>query len=137
MSCGKLKSLLTSKDYVLKGTSPVHRQPLPVEIDGKDGSSKDIKVPNLAYKEWFVKDQQVMSLTLGSLARDVLAQDTTTNVWSAIDAMYSSHNRARVANTRLTLAMTQKGNQSVAEYIGKMRTLGYEMAAAGRKLEKE
>jgi hypothetical protein len=121
----------------LTGASPAPA----VEEDGKDSTGKDVKVPNPLYEEWFARDQQVLSLVLGSLARDVLAQvaaqDTTTNLWSAIEEMYSSQNRAKVVNTRLSLATTQKGNQSIAEYVGKMRTLGDEMAAAGRKLEQE
>jgi hypothetical protein len=121
----------------LTGASPAPD----VETDGKDGAGKDAKVPNLAYEEWFARDQQVLSLILGSLARDVLAQvaaqDTAAKLWSAIEEMYSSQNRAKAVNTRLALATAQKGSQSIAEYVGKMRTLGDEMAAAGRKLEEE
>jgi hypothetical protein len=111
------------------------------EVDGKDSTGKDAKVPNPLYEEWFARDQQVLILVLGSLARDVLAQvaaqDTTTNLWSAIEEMYSSQNRAKAVNTQLALATAQKGNQSIADYVDKMRTLGDEMAAAGRKLEQE
>ena len=51
--------------------------------------------------------------------------------------MFSSQTRARAVNTRLALATTQKGSMTVAEYVGKMKTLGDEMAAAGRPLEDE
>jgi hypothetical protein len=40
-----------------------------------------------------------------------------------------------VLNTRVALATTQKSNQSVAEYVGKMLTLENEMVAANRYLE--
>lgn len=43
--------------------------------------------------------------------------------------------KARPLNTRLALSTAQKGNQFVAEFVCKMRTLGDEMAAAGRPLE--
>lgn len=49
--------------------------------------------------------------------------------------MFSSQTRARAVNTRLALSTAHKGNMSVAEYVGKMRSLGDEMAAAGRPLE--
>lgn len=49
--------------------------------------------------------------------------------------MFASRTRARAINTRLALATASKGNQSVTEYVGKMRALGDEMAAAGRPLE--
>jgi hypothetical protein len=39
--------------------------------------------------------------------------------------------------TQLAVATTQKGNQSVAKYVGKMHTLGDEIAAADMKLEEE
>lgn len=85
-----------------------------VKVDGKDDAGKVIKVVNPAYEEWYAKDQQVMSFILGSLGRDILAQvaakETTIEVWSAIEVMYPSQNRARAVNTRLALAATQKGN---------------------------
>jgi hypothetical protein len=40
-------------------------------------------------------------------------------------------------NTRLALGTTRKGNLTVAEYFGKMKSLGDEMAAAGRPLDDE
>jgi hypothetical protein len=40
-------------------------------------------------------------------------------------------------NTRMALANTKMGNTSMAEYFAKMRALGDEMNAAGRKLEDE
>jgi hypothetical protein len=51
--------------------------------------------------------------------------------------MFSSQMRARVVNTRMALANTKNGNTSTAEYFAKMRALGDEMNAAGRKLEDE
>ena len=75
----------------------------PEQIDGKDASGNDTKVVNPAYDVWFATDQQVLSFVLGSLGREVLAQvaakETAAELWSAIEAMYSSQNRARVVNT--------------------------------------
>jgi hypothetical protein len=51
--------------------------------------------------------------------------------------MFLSKTRAHVVNTRLALATTYKGAMTVTEYIGKMRSLGEEMVAAGRPLEDE
>jgi histone deacetylase 1/2 len=51
--------------------------------------------------------------------------------------MFSSHNRARALNTRLALATAKKGNTTIAEFVGKMRSLGDHMVAAGRPLEEE
>ena len=67
----------------------------------------------------------------------IAAKKTVATAWSAICAMFSSQTRARAVNTRLALATAQKGQQTIAEYVGKMRALGDEMAAAGRPLEDE
>ncbi|XP_072147900.1 uncharacterized protein [Setaria viridis] len=53
--------------------------------------------------------------------------------WYATD----QQTRARAVNTRLALATAQRGNQTIVEYVGKLRTLSDEMASAGRPLEDE
>lgn len=111
------------------------------EVDGKDTVGKDIKTPNPTYEEWYARDQQVLSFVLGSLAWEILSQvatkETAVALWSAIEDMFSSQNRARAVNTRLALATTKKGSMTIAEYVGKMQALGDQMVAAGRALEQE
>jgi hypothetical protein len=51
--------------------------------------------------------------------------------------MFGSQMRAQTVNLRVALATTQKGNLSVSDYVGKMKALGDDMAAAGRKLDDE
>jgi hypothetical protein len=121
----------------LTGTTP----PPVEEINGKDSTKKEIKVPNPEFDEWYAQDQQVLCFVFVSLSREIMSQvytkETMTQLWSAIEVMYSSRTRARAVNMRVTLATAQKGNQSIAKYVGKMRSLGDEMAAAGRRLEEE
>ncbi|XP_072149525.1 uncharacterized protein [Setaria viridis] len=111
------------------------------EIDGKDAAGKDAKLPNPAFDEWYVRDQEVLSFIFSSLAQDVMshvsAMETTAELWSAIEVMYSSRTSSRAVNTCVTLATAQKGNQTVAEFVSKMRSLGDEMATTGRPLEEE
>jgi hypothetical protein len=87
----------------LNGNSPAPS----TETDGKVGD-KTTKVPNLAYDEWYSKDQQVLSFVLGSLGREVLSQVISkviaVDAWTAIENMFLSQTRARAVNTRLTLA---------------------------------
>jgi hypothetical protein len=116
--------------------------PMPdVEIDGKSSDGKDTKVSEPAYEEWFSRDQQVLGFILGSLAQEVLSQvaakETAADLWSAVEDMFSSQNRARALNTRLALATTKKGTSTISEYVGKMKGLGDQMIAAGRRLEEE
>lgn len=110
------------------------------EIADKDAAGKEVMVPNLTFEEWYAKDQQVLSFVFGSLAQEVMSQVTAKEIaaqlWSAIEDMFSSQTRARATNTCLALATAWKGNQSVAEFVGKMRALGDEMAAAAEHLKR-
>jgi hypothetical protein len=42
-----------------------------------------------------------------------------------------------VVNTHPALATIRKGNMTIAEYVGKMQSLGHQMVAASRPLEEE
>lgn len=107
------------------------------EIDGKDGD----KISNPVYEDWLASDQQVLSFLLSSVSKEILAQIATkksaAEAWTVIEMMFASKTRARAVNTWLALATAQKGSSTVTEYVAKMRTLGDEMAAAGRPLEDE
>jgi hypothetical protein len=93
---------------------------------------------NPEFEEWYAKDQQVLSFVLVNLGREALVQVSTKEVaaeaWATIEEMFSSQTRARVVNTCLALATTQKGNMTVAEYVSKMKALGDEMAATDRRV---
>jgi hypothetical protein len=108
------------------------------KLEAKD-SDKTIKVVNPAFVDWRAAYQQVLSFLLASVSKDVLIQiatkQTTSHAWSSIEAMFSSQTRAHAMNMRLALATTPKGGMTVAKYIARMRSLGDEMAAAGRQLE--
>jgi hypothetical protein len=111
------------------------------EIESKDNDGKTVKTSNPAYEAWLAQDQQVLSFLLSSLSKEILssvaAKPTSVLAWREVEGMFSSQTRARVVNTRMALANTKKGNTTTAEYFAKMRALGDEMNAAGRKLEDE
>jgi len=100
---------------------------------------KDVKTPNPAYEEWEAADQQVLSFLLTSLSKEVMIQvsscETAAAAWKIIEEAFASQTRARIVNVRIALATTKKGNSSAAEYFAKMKSLGDEMAAAGRHLD--
>jgi len=110
-----------------------------VVVKGADG--KEVTVPNPALDDWEATDQQVLSYLLNSLSKDILSQvatcATAAEAWKMIEDMFASQTRAQTVNTRIALATTQKGSSSVAEYFGKMKTLGDDMRVAGRPLEDE
>jgi hypothetical protein len=41
-------------------------------------------VPNLVHEEWFAKDQQVLSFSLGSLTQEILSQVATKETMAAL-----------------------------------------------------
>jgi hypothetical protein len=59
------------------------------------------------------------------------------DVWKHTKSAFASQSRARVINTRIALATTQKGSLTVAECISKMKVLADDMASAGKKLDDE
>jgi glutathionylspermidine synthase len=58
-------------------------------------------------------------------------------VWKHIETSFASQSCAMVINTRMALAITQKGSLTTAEYVAKMKTLADEMASASKKLDDE
>ena len=112
------------------------------EVKEKDKDGKTIKVvKNPAYEEWLARDQQVLNFILSSLSKEILpqvaAKATAAEAWREIENMFSSQTRARAVNTRMVLSTMKKHNMTIAEYFGKMRALGDEMAAAGRHLDED
>jgi hypothetical protein len=80
-------------------------------------------------------------LHVSSVSRNVLVQVvvllTASDVWKHIETSYASHSRARVINTRMALATTQKGSMTAAKYVSKMKSLADDMAYTGKKLDNE
>lgn len=109
-------------------------------IKVKTGETEE-DAPNPRHQEWMAQGQQVLSYPLLSISRDILVQVVSilaaAGVWEAIRGMCASQSRARVINTRMALATTQKGNMTVTEYVTKMRGLADEMESAGKKLDDE
>jgi hypothetical protein len=118
----------------LTGVTPVPSMELVTKVNGKDS-----KVPNLVYDDWFATDQHVLGFLLSSLSREILSQITTklmaAAAWTTLEAMLSSQMRGRTMNMRIALATTQRGNQSITEYVGKLHALADEMSATGRPLD--
>jgi hypothetical protein len=102
---------------------------------------KGSTISNPEYEEWFDIDQQVLSFLLLSLSKEIMAQvavcTTVASTWGVIEGMYASRTHARTVNIRISLAMMKKGNNFIAEYVGKARTLADEMTLTGKKIDDE
>lgn len=83
-------------------------------------------------------DQQVLGYFLTTMTREFMAQvataQTSAQLWSIVDEIFSSQTRDRSVNTRIVLATTKKGAMSANEYLTKMKMLADEMAAAAKPL---
>nr|AAK53852.1 Putative retroelement [Oryza sativa Japonica Group] len=112
------------------------------ECEKEDGDKKvKTTISNPEYIKWFTQDQQVLGFLFSSLSREVLQQvagaKTAAQAWSMINDMFTCKSKAGAINVLLALTTTQKGPISISEYIAKMRSLGDEMAGAGKPLDDE
>jgi hypothetical protein len=90
-----------------------------IKIKSQKGTEANFEeVLNRAYEAWKAQEQQVLSYLLTSVSHDILVQIATlpsaTAVWSHIETSFASQSRARVINTRMALATSQKGASTVA-----------------------
>ena len=114
--------------------------PTTIEVTGDDGKTKT-KAPNPEFGVWYARDQQVFSYLLTTLPREMAVQvatcHTAAELWNTVQGMLTSHTRARSVNVRIALANLQKGNSTITEYVGKIRTLCDELVASGKKVDEE
>ncbi|XP_073363465.1 uncharacterized protein [Aegilops tauschii subsp. strangulata] len=92
--------------------------------------------PNPLYGPWIAKDQQVLSYLLNSMSPEILAQvigkDSTYELWTTVNNLFASQSQSRITNLRIAITNTKKGTMSSSAYMAKMKSLGDELAAAGR-----
>ena len=86
-------------------------------LDAVDDCQKKIFVPNPAYDAWVMKDQQVVSFLVNSLSEDVLAHtyglEHASEVWAAINNLFSTQSKARVSSLPGALTNTKKLDMTV------------------------
>jgi hypothetical protein len=111
----------------LDGTNQAPAEKIKIKMAKEATEEKIEDVPNPAYAAWKAQEQQVLSYLLTSISRDILIQVAAlayaVEVWKHIETSFTSQSCARVINTHMTLATTQKGSSSAVEYISKMKTL--------------
>ncbi|XP_073363640.1 uncharacterized protein [Aegilops tauschii subsp. strangulata] len=116
--------------------NPDHQFPEPKLAD-KDGKPTD--VPNPAYLVTLAQDSHVLSFIFNSISPPVMIQvahcTKAAAAWTAIREMFLSQTQANIVNTRIALSTTKKGTATIADYIGRMKALGNEMASAGKPLD--
>jgi hypothetical protein len=110
----------------LQGFLSGDNKPPAAELVIKGADGKEEKKPNLMLEDWEAMDQQVLSYLLSSLGKEILNQvstfPTAAHAWTAIEKLFGTQTWARAVNLRIALATSQKGNMTVAEYVGKIVT---------------
>jgi hypothetical protein len=103
-------------------------------ISQGEGDAK-VEISNPAYSRWWISDQRVVSLLLGSMEPDVAAQlvglGSARAVWTAVHTMYGAQYRANIRHIRRQLQTLTKEDMSAAQYMHKMKSLADAMASAG------
>ncbi|XP_073362231.1 uncharacterized protein [Aegilops tauschii subsp. strangulata] len=88
----------------------------------------------LARGNYLLWKAQVMPALRG--AQEILAQvigkDSTFDLWTALTTLFAAQSQSRITNLRMAISNTKKGNMSSNAFIAKMKSLGDELAAAGR-----
>ena len=120
-------------EHHLDEKSPAPPPTLTITKEGKEE-----QIANFARTLWYAQQQQLRGYLMGSLSRDILAQvatlQTSAEVWRAIHAMFAAQSQAQAINTRIELTNLQKGNMSMAEYLGKIKSLTDEVACTAAAL---
>lgn len=85
------------------------------------------------------QDQLVLAWLLSSSSAEVMLQITSlgksSEVWEALQCLYSSSSRTREMFLRLDLRMVQKGSMSMIEFLTKVNRMLEMLAACGEKME--
>ncbi|KAK1629044.1 hypothetical protein QYE76_003359 [Lolium multiflorum] len=108
-------------------------------LDAEDSEKKPMKGPNPAYDTWVMRDQQVVSYLVNSLAEDVLPHvfglSIAATVWRALNNLYAAQSKSRVSTIRGALTNTKKLDMTVQQYITKMKGYASELAATGKPVD--
>jgi hypothetical protein len=79
------------------------------------------EVANPAYLTWLQQDQMVLSILVSTLSETLISQvigySTSSEIWNALERMYSSQSRARIMQVHYQLATLKKGGSTIAEYF--------------------
>ncbi|KAK6138122.1 hypothetical protein DH2020_028139 [Rehmannia glutinosa] len=94
---------------------------------------------NPEYMAFQRQDQLLASWLLSSLSDSILALmvglDSVAEMWQTLETNFSSHSQARQMQYKLQLSTMKKGNQSMREFISKVKLCCDALAAAGHKVK--
>ena len=62
---------------------------------------------------------------------------TFVEIWNIFDQLFSTRSKARILELRFSLQTTQKGADSVEEYILKMKVIAHDLKAADQHISED
>ncbi|KAK1697320.1 hypothetical protein QYE76_014017 [Lolium multiflorum] len=111
----------------------------PEVLEAEDENKKKVSIPNPAYDTWITRDQQVVSFLVNSLSEEVLPHvfgcSHASDVWRALQELYTSQSKSRVSTLRGALTNTKKQDMTAQQFITKMKGFASELAAAGKPVD--
>ncbi|RVW33351.1 hypothetical protein CK203_085317 [Vitis vinifera] len=90
---------------------------------------------NPDFLTWRRFDRMILSWIFSSLTLEIMGQiigyQTSNTAWVALEKIFSTSSKARIMQLRLAFQTTRKGSLPIMEYILKMKTITYSLAAIG------
>ena len=97
--------------------------------------------PNPDYLVWYQTDQTLVSLLRATLTEPVLSLtvglSTSREIWEHLCQNFSQQSLANSTHNRFQLLSLQKGNQTIAEYLGLAKHLADQLASIGQPVQND
>lgn len=94
-----------------------------------------------AYDKWLVQDQLLFTWLLSTLSDSVLPRvigcKHSWQVWEAIHKYFYSHLKAKVRQLRYELKSAKKGNQTISEYVLRVKAIADSLLAIGDSISEQ
>ena len=106
-----------------------------------DFANSNVLLNNLDFRSWIRLDQFVMSWLLSSISEQMLGHvvhcQYAAEVWIVLEQLFSTKSKVRALQLRLSLQTLKKGNDSIEDYLLKMKSLATSLVIAGQQISND
>lgn len=117
----------------IDGTKPAP----PPETTSSDGKL----VSNLAYFEWFERDQTLLSWINATLSESTLpyivGMNTGKDAWDSLERRYASLSSSHIIELKKRLQHIKKGSSSMQDYLYQIKLISYQLATCGAPISED
>lgn len=107
-----------------------------VQFLAEEGNPPSI---NPASTKWIRQDQLLLHSIIASVTELIIplisSLTTSKDTWAKLERLFANHFRSRIMTLKERLTLTTKGNQSVAAYIGTLKSIADELAIVGARID--